>query len=251
MDSVRIALYTCNIGEYREEQIHALGLNPACKDPSIDYYYFTDDQEIRSSSLWDVQYCDPTQFSQSYDPAWGSLSRWIAKCVKWKPPPVLKNYDILVYIDCKCIPESLKHVTRHLVERCLEAYPDRALFMVGHPIRTNMQEEVQKIISTTHIDIENMENAKRFLRDNFHFTSPFRLCDTCFRIQRMDVPWVEPLLSNIITLLKTHGLQRDQLVINYAFKDAPLGYIPVILPTHWDIVQSIYAPYRLVNEAME
>lgn len=241
---LRIVLYTCNIGRYRNEHLPVLSLHLSAKDPSIRYVYCTDDPSVQSS-FWEIEYCDPDSYAATHDPAWGSRSRWIAKCIKWRPPAtIVDGYDIVLYLDSKCVRATLPHVTRQWVEHCLRTYPGRGLFMVGHSERSTMQAEALKILSINRTPIENLENARRFQQQNLRFDSPFPLCDTCFRMERSDHPRVRSILSHIVTLLQSHGLRRDQLVFNYAFQDAPLEETPVILPIDWNIVQSIYAPYK-------
>lgn len=109
------------------------------------------------------------------------------------------------------------------INQILNIYPNGIIYNKKHPKRTTIQEELNRTIK---LNLENIFNAKKFLKLLDLFESKFDLVETGIFIYK-NVPEVKEILFNCFNLMKEYGLKRDQNVYNYAFKDSNI--IPILL----------------------
>lgn len=196
----RICVYSCNFGKYRGET--SKGIDIQFKD-NIDYYFYTDDRTLKSSR-WKIVYCDLKPGDETMDSC-----RRTSKYVKFVTPEIIRQYDIIIWCDTKCL-ERLNTLNPTSIRSLFEK--DYTIVNVMHPVRKSPQEE---LTFTIQYKFENTNNAKKFLEEIQHNTYDTKLPNTSFIIRKNDIATTE-LFEYIYTLLEAKGLQRDQNVYNHA-----------------------------------
>jgi len=214
---MKIAVYTCNFGNYRNDISYFKSFTKEKLDPQIDYYMFTDNNSITSNE-WKIIYTPLIPSNKHVI----TSHRLTTKYVKFTPPDILDTYDILIWIDCKKL--SNKIIYKNIIG-LVEKYPEYDIFNLRHPSRTSIQEEID---FTIRARVENKEHGNEFLTIISDFKSPFTLPDTCIII-RKNTTFTKDVFNQCYNLINTYKLKRDQNIYNYAFygKDK----IPLILPT--------------------
>ena len=207
---MKIAVYSCNFGNYRNEFAYYYNTQ---FDDNIDYFLFTDrklhQNEMIKLQKWKVCHMNTLPSDHIMDG-----SRWSSKYIKFILPAELSSYDIIVWIDNKRFVEkdNMNTLTYDQIMNILHTYPKRAIFNVNNLHRQRIQQELQE---TVKIGYENEEAAYKFLEVVKHYTSTFGLTDTCVII-RKNTPQVNEAFAYCYELMKTYGLKRDQNVYNYA-----------------------------------
>lgn len=207
---MKIALYSCNFGNYRNEFGYYYNTQ---FDDKIDYFLFTDrnlqPQEIVKLKRWKVCHMKTLPSDHIMDGR-----RWSSKYVKFILPAELSPYDIIVWIDNKRFIEkdNMNTLTYDQIMTILDRYPKRAIFNVNNLHRQRVHQELRETIK---IGYENPVAAKKFLEVIKHYTSTFGLPDTCVII-RKNTQQVNEAFAHCYELMKTYGLKRDQNVYNYA-----------------------------------
>lgn len=214
---MKLAAYTCNFGNYRNDISAFNALTKDDLDPQIDYYFFTDNKNMTSSE-WKIIY---TPLIPS-DKEIITSDRLTSKHIKFIPPAILDTYDILIWIDCKQLSNK---ITYKNIIKLLEKYPDYDIFNLQHPERKSIQEEIEFTIKT---EVENKEHGEKFLKKVSDFKSPFTLPETCIIILK-NTTSNKDVFNHCYTLINTYKLKRDQNIYNYAFYEK--NKIPLILPT--------------------
>ena len=213
---MKIAVYSCYFGNYRNDISAFKALNKEDLDPQIDYYFFTDNNKIIKEG-WNIIYTPLI----SSDKEIITNSRLTSKYIKFIPPDILDTYDILVWIDCN---KLLNKIIYKNIIGLLEKYPEYNIFNLRHPVRKTIQQELE---TTIKIKVENKEYGTEFLNKIIDFKSPFILPDTCIII-RKNTDSIKDVFKHCYTLIDTYKLKRDQNIYNYAFYEKNI--IPLILP---------------------
>jgi hypothetical protein len=205
---VRVALYSCNFGNYRDE--FKLYYNITL-DKNIDYFLFTDknctEDEINKLRNWNISNPQILEDDEIMD-----KFRWTAKHVKFILPERLKNYDIIVWVDNKRIHDVNKLTYGHIM-KIIKKYPMCHVFNLKHPYRNTTQEE---LLETIKLGLENKKYGEYFLRYIRNFISKFKLPDTSVIIRRNN-PFINETFEHCFTLMKQYKLKRDQNIYNFAF----------------------------------
>ena len=210
---VKIAVYSCNFGNYRNEIKNYSKLK--C-DKNIDYYLFTDNIKLKLNG-WKICYkkiLPSDKIMNGY--------RWTSKYVKFILPDILKSYDIIIWIDSKKV-NTPDIITYNQIIKLLDKYPNNEIFNIKHLERTTAQEELD---ITIKLEVENKISGQKFLNLIKNFKSNFCLPDTYFII-RKNTEKVNEIFKYCFELMKIHELKRDQNVYNYAFYNKDI--VPLVL----------------------
>jgi len=200
---MKICVYSCNFGNYRKE---INGINNITPTEGIDYYFFTDNKEI-TSTKWKIIHCPMIPSDSTMN-----SSRWTSKHVKFILPDALKEYDIIIWCDSKCL-NKMKLDSKKIHDFFLNN--SYRIVNLKHFARATQKEELK---FTMNIKVENRANAERFLKeiDGIEYKCP--LPETCFIIRKNE-ELTNQLFERVYNLLKEKGLKRDQNVYNHAIHE--------------------------------
>ena len=210
---MKICLYSCNFGNYRNELKNGIDEIKICDN--IDYYFFTDDNSLKSEK-WTIvqqQLIDGENIMDSY--------RCTSKYIKFVTPDIIKKYDVIIWCDSQCLvkrikpdsitQEDLNNVNSIAIESFFKKN-DYKLVNVKHSYRVAPQEELKE---TMLLKFENISNGERFLNEIREINYDTPLPETCFIIRKND-ELTNQLFEFIYKLLKDKGLKRDQNIYNHA-----------------------------------
>ena len=214
---MRVVVYSCLFGNYRNDISPFNSLSKDNLDPKNDYYFFTDNNDIVKEG-WNIIYMPLIPSNNTII----TSARLTSKYIKFITPKILESYDILIWIDCKQV--SNKIIYKNIID-LLEKYPEYDIFNLQHPVRKTIQEELEITIRTK---VENKEYGTEFLKKILEFKSPFVLPETCIII-RKNTSSTNDVFEHCYALINTYKLQRDQNIYNYACYEKNI--IPLILPT--------------------
>lgn len=203
---MKIAIYSCNFGNYRDEfKLY----DNNWFDKKIDYHLFTENDKIPINTTnlqgWiihktELLECD---FMDKF--------RYTSKYVKFVLPKVLKEYDIIVYIDSKCV-KNLNRLTYDKIFNLINNNSNYEVFNLKHPKRLTIQEELKLTIC---IGVENETSGNIFLQHVNNFVSKFDLPETNHIIRKNNENTNEAF-KFCFELINKFKLKRDQNVYNFA-----------------------------------
>jgi hypothetical protein len=215
---VKVALYSCNFGDYRNE--FNLYYNVVF-DKNIDYFLFTDkkftEDEIIQLKSWNICNIDTLESDEIMD-----KFRWTAKYVKFILPEKLKDYDLIIWVDNKRVPDLII-LTYEKITNIINKYPTCDVFNLKHTDRNTVQEELK---TTIICEVENKESGEYFLNYIDNYISKFNLPDTCIITRRNNLVTNETF-EHCFNLMKEYKLKRDQNIYNFAFDQKNIT--PVLL----------------------
>lgn len=197
---MKICVYSCNFGNYRKEINVINNITPT---EGIDYYFFTDNKEL-TSTKWKIIHCPMIPSDSTMN-----SSRWTTKCIKFILPDILKEYDIIIWCDNKCL-KKMKLDVKEIYDYFLNN--SYRIVNFKHNKRATPKEELKY---TINIRVENRANAETFLKEIEKIEYNCPLPDTCFIIRKNE-ELTNQLFERVYTLLKEKGLKRDQNVYNHA-----------------------------------
>jgi hypothetical protein len=200
---MKIAVYSCSFGDYRNELKN--GIDYIKFDKNIDYYFFTDNCDIKSN-VWKI-----LNYNLVPGDAIMDTYRWTSKYIKFVLPDILKKYDIVIWCDCKSIWSlNLSY------DKIIKLFNDKiSLINLRHPDRSTAQEELD--ITITY-NIENTYNGINFFNEIKNINYETRLPDSSFIIRRTDYI-TNRLFEHAYNLLIIKGLKRDQNIYNHAIHE--------------------------------
>jgi hypothetical protein len=215
---MKIALYSCNFGNYRNEFNNYYDMK---FDNNIDYYLFTDniltEEQIARLQKWKVCNISVLPTDSIMDG-----NRWTSKYIKFILPEILQAYDIIIWIDNKILNTNrfknrkiLKNVTLRNITQIINKYKSYNVFNIKHPDNKTMQEE---LILTMQQKIENIDAGCKFLQHIEKYVSKFDLPDTCIIIRKNNSE-TNKAFEYCFELMKKYGLKRDQNIYNYALDE--------------------------------
>lgn len=195
---MKICVYTCNFGNYRNE-LKKTPIDTINFCNNIDYYIFTDNTSLISNK-WNIV----------LHPIINNNYRWTTKYIKFGTPDIIKQYDIIIWCDTKCLT-YLNNINSIVLQSFINKN-NYKLYNIKHPDRNTPQQE---LIETIKRNIENKNDATIFLQkiEQIKFNTP--LPDTCFIIRKND-PTTNTLFENVYDLMRDNNLKRDQNIYNYA-----------------------------------
>lgn len=201
-------MYSVNFGNYRDETDQ--GLDRLYFDPNIDYYFFTDNKNLRSKK-WKIIYTEPFENEKANM----DKNRHTAKHFKFLTPEILKDYDILIWYDSKLLKKRRAFIYKKIVDK-FERLDKLELMNVKHKIRTSPVKELITTIKNAEIKIndENPDEGKEFLKILKQTEFKIPLLDTeC--IIRKNNEHINNIFKQVYDILIEKGLKRDQSVYNY------------------------------------
>jgi hypothetical protein len=202
---MKIAVYGCNFGNYRNELKN--GIDNIYFDETIDYYFFTDNKNLKSS-IWNIIVFPLLNLEKTKDIM--NSFRLTSKYVKFILPDILKSYDIIIWYDNKLLKEYPLKFNRDDIEKLFDGN-NYKLINYKHPSRKTPQEELN---ITINANLENKNNGTLFLEKIKNNKYNTLLVDTCFIVRKNDNE-TNNLFENIFKLLILEGLKRDQNVYNH------------------------------------
>ena len=208
---MKIALYSCNFGNYRDEFSNFYN---TIFDKNIDYFLFTDkkitdEEEIENLKNWNICNIDILPSDEIMDGC-----RWTSKYVKFILPENLRKYDIIIWSDSKNFKKNIfSQITYEKIIERLNNYPNYDVFNWKHPERNTAQEE---LLETIHYNLENKEPGEYFLNFIKDHVSKFNLPDTCIIIRKNNLI-INEVFEYCFELFKKFKLKRDQNIYNFAF----------------------------------
>jgi hypothetical protein len=209
---MKIALYTCNFGNYRNE-FNNFYNKKNIFDKNIDYFLFTEkticEEEYNKLNGWNICNVNLLEKNETMD-----ANRLTSKYIKFLLPEKLKNYDIIVWVDSKIINDNnvMKNLTYEVIINLFQSHKNNLIFNFKHPIRETMQQELKVTIQRF---IENKESGEKFLNYIKNYTSKFDLPNTCLII-RKNISIVNEAFEHCFMLMNKNKLKRDQNIYNYA-----------------------------------
>jgi hypothetical protein len=210
----KIAVYTCNFGNYRNELKIVIN-NKFEFDKKIDYYIFTDNEKI-DLQKWKIIHTPLLSSDETMN-----KYRWTSKYVKFVLPDILKEYDYVIWIDSNMMNLNLKYDN---ILNLINKYPLIDIFNNKHPNRNNIQEELN---ITIKLKLENIIPAKNFLEYIKDFKSIFSLPASGIFLRNTKEK-TNQLFELCFQLMKDFKLKRDQNIYNYACSKTDI--IPLVLP---------------------
>ena len=201
-------MYSVNFGNYRDET--NVGLDRLYFDPKIDYYFFTDNKNLKSNK-WNIIYTEPFENKEANM----DKNRHTAKHFKFFTPEILKDYDILIWYDSKLLKKRRAFKYEKLVDK-FKTLDKLELMNVKHRVRTCPVKELKTTIKNAEIQIndENPVEGKKFLNILKQTEFKIPLLDTeC--IVRKNNERINNIFKQVYDILIEKGLKRDQSVYNY------------------------------------
>ena len=200
----KIALYSCNFGNFRNELKNGLDKNSVFDD-NIDYYFYTDNKEI-TSTKWNIVYPDKIQSTFMDE------NRMTFQLLKLSTPKEIKDYDILIWMDSKCLPVVTSSID---IARLFLNNPGIELFNLEHQIRgKSIKQEIRMSYAK-----ENKNNVIKYLNDVIKdFVDPIHVPDTG-KIIRLNNDEINNAFNHVYSLINKYQLKRDQNVYTYALSN--------------------------------
>jgi len=242
---MKIAIYTCNFGNYRNE--FSFFYNNTFFDKNIDYFLFTDKiiskEENRKLNNWNIcniSLLESDEIMNIMDTM--DMNRLTSKYVKFVLPDKLENYDVIVWVDNKMIskPNIINNLTRNKIINLFQSY-NTLVFNIKHPERKTMQEE---LALTIKLGVENTEPGKQFLQHIHNYVSKFDLPDTCLII-RKNHSKVNEAFEHCFALMQKYKLKRDQNIYNYALDEKEIT--PILLDIRTLEKKQFFTPLHISN----
>jgi hypothetical protein len=221
----KIALYSCNFGNYRNEFNNFYNVK---FDDKIDYFIFTDkntDDKLNGWKVCNVKLLPSDKIMNNY--------RWTSKYVKFVLPKELNDYDIIIWVDSKRFikDDKMNDITYDQIMEIINKYPEYQVFNLKHKNRNTIQQELRETIK---LGFENRVPGINFLRKVKFYVSSFNLPDTCVIIRKNNVD-VNNAFANCFKFMQTYHLKRDQNIYNYVLDTAKIK--PKLL--HYDNMKAI------------
>ena len=203
----KIAIYSCNFGNYRNEIINSIDDMETNKN--IDYYFFTDNKEIKSD-IWNIIIV-PLQEELEFIDA----NRHTAKYVKFIVPEILKQYEKIIWVDSKVIAgKIISDFSEEKINNVFKkSINNNSLFIMKHPWRKTLQEELNFSI---RCNVENKIQGELFKNKITDLKFNTHLLDSCCIMYNNSSENIS-LFKKIYDVLIYNGLKRDQNIISYIF----------------------------------
>ena len=199
----KLAIYTYNFGDYRDEikNIEILNINN-----NFNYYFYT--EKIIVSKKWNV-----INFDLIPGLDFISSSRLTTKYIKYKYIPVeLRPYKYILHIDCRRI-KYLNKINLNSILQKLESN-DVSYYCRKHPFNKNLTEEFEFIKKKHMENYSNLKNWIKFIK-NQNFKQTITHFENCIYIRDITNTKLNTIFDEVYEYLLKFKLNRDQLVFIY------------------------------------
>jgi len=205
----KIAIYSANFGNYRNE---IANINNIEFDKNIDYYFFTDNKNLRSN-IWNIILV-PLQPQLNFIDS----NRHTAKHTKFIVPEILKQYDTIIWIDSRVIKykvnsNKLSFSSEKINNIITKSKNNNSIFIMPHYSRKTIEEEINITIT---LNLENKINGELFKNKINNLKINTCLLDSCCIMYNNTNENIN-IFKNIYDELISNGLKRDQNIIPYVF----------------------------------
>jgi hypothetical protein len=202
----KIALYSCNFGNYRNELDKGIDKNIEI-DKHIDYYFFTDHMKL-TSKKWKIIHYPLVEGNKIMD-----TYRWTSKQVKFILPDILKKYKIIIWLDSKIIFRS--KVVAFKGEPIINLFKKTTYHILNlkHLYGRTMAHEEIKL--TIEKGMEDKQNGLKFLEEIKDIKYKTQLLDSCCFVRKTDTK-TNHLFKFMYELLNEKKLKRDQNIYDHA-----------------------------------
>jgi hypothetical protein len=173
-------------------------------DPEIDYYFFTELDNV-TSTKWNVV---KTNLQEKLEYMNGF--RHTSKHCKFVLPDILKKYDIIMRVDCKVICRKSLKITKSDIIKLFEQNQNASIFFIKHANRKTAHQELE---ITIKCGLEH-KNGENFLKEIKDIKFQTHMPDTnCFFYKNNTQN--NNMLECVYDTLINKGLRRDQNVIQF------------------------------------
>lgn len=200
---MKIAVYSANIGNYRNE-FSVSRMNSIVFSDKIDYYFFSDFKV--TGCKWKT-YQVPLQKQYSFMDAKRTTNKFLKFCL----PPELSDYDYVIWCDTKKRTLDMINNINYESVVSLIKREQKQVYLLKHPQRYSPLQELNK---TIQIKYENKTHASNFKTKikNINFTS--RLPDLTTFIRKTD-ELTNKVFSDVYDEMIINQLRRDQNIFQY------------------------------------
>lgn len=195
---MKTCVYTCITGSY--DKVNELKF----KEEGIDYYLFTNNKKVKSST-WNVIYIKDDTLSNTK----------LARKIKILGHNVISKYDICVWIDGNIIIKD--KITKFLDTNMGK---NDKLVAFRHSVRNNIAEEMKACVEYKKESITNIDKLKKFYKKE-HFMDNTGLIESTIYVKKQKDPVVKKTMKIWFDMIKNYT-ERDQLSFNYAISKTDL-----------------------------
>ena len=195
---MKTCVYTCITGSY--DKVNELKI----KEEGIDYYLFTNNKRIKSST-WKVVYINSKNISDHL----------LSRKIKILGHNRIDKYDVTVYIDGNIV---IKKSIKEFINKYLDKNDTYVAFK--HSERNSIAEEMDACLKYKKETLTNIEKLKKFYEKE-KFKDNLGLAENTIHIKRQHDPQVRKTMSLWYKMVETYS-GRDQLSLMYAISKTNL-----------------------------
>ena len=207
---MRVAALSVCFGNYRNETKHGIDRGIVF-DPDIDYYFLCDDPGLRSKHWQVVVLEDPENVPRQMTP-----QRWNAKLAKWGVPQIVRDYDLVIWMDSKLVVSGKGRPPVSVSKNKVEALASLPTLVWNVKHWRDWPE--QELDITLQAGKENKDKALSLRHELVKRDFRIGLADTCLMIYR-PTDLVIDCFARVLRALEDFELKRDQNVFNLALHD--------------------------------
>lgn len=187
----KLCVYTCITGNY--DDIHEI----ENKEEGVDYYLFTNNKKLKSSS-WEVIYIEDNDLD----------NQRLSRKIKMLGHPIInENYEISVWQDASVI---WKKSIKKFVETYLK---ENSFASFKHYLRSCIYEEANECIRTRKDKKETILKHVEFLRKE-NYPEKYGLCEMTVFIKKHNDKIVKKTMQDWFNMVCNYS-KRDQLSFMY------------------------------------
>ena len=205
----RIAVYSYNFGNFRGELNR--DLDNFKNYPELDYYLFTDQDDIKSEK-WKVVKVKLQPRTKHMN-----ANRVTSKYFKWKHiPKELDGYDYLVHIDAG----RMRYLNNFSYDKYLELInTNKNYSFIGrdHPFLKSVYDECKHVLKVKCDYDNNVIRWENKLKKE-NFKQNIQHIETCFFIRNLKDTELTRNLGKVFDAVMKNELCRDQLVFLYTLQ---------------------------------
>jgi hypothetical protein len=200
---MKIAVYTANIGNYRNE-FSLSRMNSIVFSDKIDYYFFSDFKV--TGCKWKT-YQVPLQKQYSFMDAKRTTNKFLKFCL----PPELSDYDYVIWCDTKGSSLSMINNINYESVVSLIEREQKQVYLLKHPQHSSPLQEIDKTIRKNY---ETKTPALTFKKKIQNITFCSHLPDLTTFIRKTDEV-TNKVFSDVYDEMIINQLRRDQNIFQY------------------------------------